>query len=570
VSDVARVYLFVRPATARAGAAGDGAPSVPPMAAPWWQTATVYQIYPRSFLDTSGNGVGDLEGVRRRLDHLAWLGVDAIWLSPFFPSPMADFGYDVADFCDVDPVFGTLDDFDRLLADAHERGIRVVIDWVPNHTSDQHPWFVESRASRDSSKRGWYVWRDGEPDQPPNGWRAAFTGESTWVRDDDGQLRPRVIDLPVDVASSAWTWDDATRQWYLHLFLPEQPDLEWRNPEVVAAMHDTLRFWLDRGVDGFRADVIHAVGKDPDAPDPAAEQGELASLPESDTSEWEQTHEILRGLRRLLDSYDGDRMMVGEVFLLDTAKVARYYGDGDELHLCFNFPPLFTRWAAPRWRRRVVDVETHVGEVGGWPTWVLSNHDNPRHRSRYGTEARARAAAVLLLGLRGTTFLYAGEELGLEDAEVPPEQVVDPGGRDGCRAPIPWERDGRHGWAADPWLPWPPQAAARSLEAARADGSSTLHLYRRLLAARRASPALQLGSLDLLDAPETVLAWRRRHEGDERVVVVGFRDDDVVVDGLDGDWTVEVASDGVGEGAFWRGRLGPDQAVVLRPSQPRP
>jgi alpha-glucosidase len=533
------------------------------MTAPWWQTAVIYQIYPRSFDDANGDGIGDLEGVRRRLDHLQWLGVDALWLSPFFPSPMADFGYDVADHCDVDPVFGTLDDLDRLVADAHERGIKVVIDWVPNHTSDQHPWFVESRASRDNPKRGWYVWRDGAPDTPPNGWRAAFTGESTWVRDDDGQLRPRLLDAPVGLDASAWTWDDATGQWYLHLFLPEQPDLDWRNPEVVEAMHDTLRFWLDRGIDGFRADVIHAVGKDPDAGAPVGEGGLTA--PDDDTSEWAYTHEVLRGLRQLLDGYEGDRMMVGEVFLLDTAKVARYYGDGDELHLCFNFPPLFTRWAASRWRNRIIDTEREIGAVGGWPTWVLSNHDNPRHRSRYGTEARARGAAVLLLGLRGTTFLYAGEELGLEDAEIPPDRVVDPGGRDGCRAPVPWERDGLHGWGADPWLPWPPDAGERSLEALLDDPGSLPHLYRRLLATRRASPALQLGDLELLDAPGDVLAWRRRLDDDERLVVVSFTATPVEV-ALEGSWVVEVASDGEGEGAPWSGGLGPDQAVVLRPA----
>jgi alpha-glucosidase len=540
------------------------------MAIPWWQRAVVYQIYPRSFADANGDGIGDLEGIRHHLDHLEWLEVDAIWLSPFYPSPMADFGYDVADYCDVDPLFGTLDDFDRLVADCHTRGIRVVLDWVPNHTSDRHPWFVESRGSRESRRRDWYVWRDGEAGVPPTTWRRSFTGESRWARDDDGQLRPVVAEAPAigGLEASAWTWDDATSQWYLHLFLPEQPDLDWRNPEVVTAMHDTLRFWLDRGVDGFRADVIHAVGKDPDAGRPG-DEGPVDDLPESARSEWAHTHELLRGIRTLLDGYDGDRMMVGEVFLLDTAKVARYYGDGDELHLAFNFPPLFTRWAAESWRARIEDTERHIGGAGGWPTWVLSNHDNPRHRSRYGSEPRARAAAVLLLGLRGTPFLYAGEELGLADADVPPERVVDPGGRDGCRAPIPWEVDGDHGWGPDPWLPWPPHAGASSAEARRDDPSSILHLYRRLLAARRASPALVEGDIELLAAPPGTLVWRRSTRDDERVVAVNFTSHPVADVGHAvpaGDWSIEVSSDGTGEGSTWRGSLAADRAVVCRRS----
>src|SRR5688572_7369555 len=296
------------------------------MGEPWWKSAVVYQIYPRSFADTDGDGVGAIERIRRRLPYLQWLGVDAIWLSPFSRSPMADFGYDVADYCDVDPLFGTLADFDRLLADAHDLGLRVLIDWVPNHTSDQHPWFVESRSSRHSPKRGWYVWRDGDPSTPPNRWKAAFT---------DGP---------------AWTWDDATEQWYLHLFLPQQPDLDWTNPEVREAMHDVLRFWLDRGVDGFRVDVVHLLGKDPALPD---NPPELAAVPQSAINDHQSTHEILRELRLLLDGYDGDRMMVGEVYLLSTAKVARYYGQGDELHLAFNFPPLYAPWDADAWRRRI-------------------------------------------------------------------------------------------------------------------------------------------------------------------------------------------------------------------------
>jgi alpha-glucosidase len=505
---------------------------------PWWRSAAIYQIYPRSFLDSNGDGVGDLQGARSRLEHLRWLGVDAVWLSPFYRSPMRDFGYDVSDYCDVDPLFGTLDDFDSFVAEAHAKGIRVLVDLVPNHTSDQHPWFVESRASRDNPKRDWYVWRDGTPDRPPNNWTASLTN------------------------GPAWTWDEKTEQWYLHLFLPEQPDLNWANPEVEAAMHDVMRFWLDRGVDGFRIDVTHALGKDPRLPD---DPPQLVGVPHSSVHDDPRTHAILRRLRRLVDGYPGERMLVGEVYLLDTSLVAAYYGQGDELHLSFNFPPLFAPWDASAWRDEIARAEAEFGPRGAWPTWVLSNHDNVRHRTRYGSEARARAAAVLLLTLRGTPFLYAGEELGLEDALVPPERVVDLGGRDGCRAPLPWDATPAHGWATtDPWLPWPPHPETSNAEVERLDASSMLHLYRRLLRARRASPALTGGDIELLAAPEGVLAYERRQAGDRRLVVVNFSDEAVAFPlGPGPSWTVEVASDGVGEGEPYRGTVGGSTALLL-------
>jgi alpha-glucosidase len=492
------------------------------MDGPWWKSAVVYQIYPRSFLDTDGDGVGDLEGIRRRLDHLAWLGVDAIWLSPVNRSPMADFGYDVSDYRDIDPLFGTLADFDRLIAEAHERGLKVLMDWVPNHTSDQHPWFAE----RDD----WYVWRDGPaPGTPPTGWKAAFGGD-------------------------AWTWDERRGQWYLHLFLPEQPDLDWSNPEVEAAMHDVLRFWLDRGVDGFRADVVHLIGKD-------VRQEALPTAPKAWPDPTDLTHTLLRRIRALLDGYEGDRMVVGEVYILDTEEVARFYGEGDELHLSFNFPPLHAEWTAAAWRDQVETTERSI-VPRGWPTWVLSNHDVVRHRTRYGSDARARASAVLLLGLRGTPFLYAGEELGLEDAVVPEDRVVDPGGRDGCRAPVPWTADDGHGWPAEPWLPWPPDPGVRSPEVQREEPTSILHLYRRLLAARRASPALSVGDLAVVQADDAVLAWLRTEGDDRRVVAVNFSDVEAPL-ALAGDWAVEVST---GRHDTWTGVLGPDQAVVLRPA----
>ena len=504
----------------------------------WWERAVFYQIYPRSFAASPGGGVGDLPGIHARLDHLTWLGVDAIWLSPFYRSPMKDFGYDVSDYCDVDPLFGNLSDFERLLRATHERGLRMIVDFVPAHSSDEHPWFVESRASRTSPKRDWYVWRDPGPGGAvPNGWKATF-----------------------DPKSPAWTLDDATGQFYLHSFLPEQPDLNWEHPPVVEAMHDALRFWLDLGVDGFRIDVAQNIGKDPALADV---EEKLAGLPHSVLNDDPRTHDHLRGIRRLLDGYGGDRMAVGEVFLLQTERVADYFGKDDELNLCFNFPPLFAPWEADAWRSQVDTAARCFDPVGGWPTWVLSNHDFARHRTRYGSEARARAAALLLLTLRGTPFLYMGEELGLEDAQVPEDRVVDPGGRDGCRAPIPWERAAPHGWNADPWLPFPPDAAERSVEAQRDDPDSVLHLYRRLLAARRDSPALRGGDQRFVDAPDGVLAWRRQGEGDARIVLVNFSSEGRQVASGAGS-TIEVASDGRDEGRVFDGTLGPDRALLLR------
>ncbi len=532
---------------------------------PWWERAVVYQIYPRSFCDSDGDGIGDLDGIRRHLDHLTWLGVDTIWLSPFYRSPMADFGYDVADYCDVDPCFGTLEDFDRLMAECAARRLRVIIDWVPNHTSDRHPWFVDSRSSRHSAHRSWYWWRDdrsdadggsgppGSPGRRPNNWRSAFPGVG------GSQLPP------------AWTWDEPTGQWYLHLFLAEQPDLNWDNPEVAEAMADTLRFWMARSVSGFRVDVAHGLGKDPAIPDTAPfPDGTVPQV--SAVNDQARTHPILAGIRQALDAWPDEppRMMVGEVFLPTTAQVATYYGTParPELQLSFNFPPLLAPWDATIWAERIAEVEDLIGGEGHWPTWVLSNHDQPRHRTRYGSEARARAAAVLLLTLRGTPFLYAGEELGLEDAAVTPGQRVDPGGRDGSRAPIPWDDTPGHGWgtATSPWLPWPPGADdERTVTGLQRQAGTILHLYRRLLDLRRRSLALTSGSFAFLPAAGDVIAFRRRADGDERVVAVNFATTPATVPLPPGDWSVQVTS--AGDASMEAGvvLLAGDQAVVLGP-----
>ncbi|HSK90754.1 MAG TPA: alpha-amylase family glycosyl hydrolase [Euzebyales bacterium] len=502
------------------------------MDAPWWKRAVIYQIYPRSFADWSGDGIGDLAGIREHLDHLTWLGVDGLWLSPIYPSPMADFGYDVANYTDIDPVFGSLEGFDDLLAVSHRRALRVLLDWVPNHTSDRHPWFMASRGSLNNPYRDWYIWRD-----RPNNWRRAF---------DDGP---------------AWTRDQRTGQYYLHLFLPQQPDLNWGNPSVREAMHETLRFWLDRGVDGFRADVVHLIGKDPALPD---DPEPLSSVSRVGFHTDPRTHDWLREIRTVLDGYDGDRAMVGEINLRDPAAVAAHTGV-DQLHLAFNFNLLWAPWDAAAFREAIATVEAATGGPNGWPAWVLSNHDTPRHRTRYGgSEARARAAAVVLLTLRGTPFLYAGEELGLEDAHIPDDAVVDPGGRDPCRAPIPWDDGDRHGWAGDPWLPWPPEPGTRNAAAQRADTGSTANLYRRLLARRRADETLQLGALELLDVHSDVLAYDRVGPDTRRRVLVNFSAHPVRVDA--GAWQVGVATDRAREGARFDGALDPSAAVVLLPA----
>ena len=483
----------------------------------WWKAGIVYQVYPRSFQDTNGDGVGDLEGVTARLDYLAWLGVDAVWLSPVCRSPMADYGYDVSDYCDIDPLFGTLADFDALVAEAHRRRLRVIMDFVPNHTSQDHPWFREARASRDNPKRDWYIWRDPGPDGgPPNNWISNFGGP-------------------------AWTLDPATGQYYYHAFLREQPDLNWRNPQVRTAMMDVLRFWLDRGVDGFRVDVIWHLMKDerlrdnPVNPDYVAGEPEINSLVQLHSADQPEVMQVIAEMRAVLEEYDA-RVLIGEIYLPLERLVAYYGVDLSGAHLPFNFQLIQTPWHAPAVARLIEEYEAALPE-GGWPNWVLGNHDQPRIAARVG-DAQARVAAVLLLTLRGTPTLYYGDEIGLGRVPIPPERVRDPWehnepgrGRDPERTPMQWQPGPQAGFSTvEPWLPLDPQAQTRNVEVLRDEPGSILTLHRRLIALRREHPALSVGDYCPVSVEGDVLVYERRHADETIRVALNFGHGDCKVD----------------------------------------
>jgi alpha-glucosidase len=511
---------------------------------PWWQRTAVYQIYPRSFADSDGDGVGDLRGIAAHLDYLTELGVGAVWLSPIFTSPMADYGYDVADYRDVDPLFGTLADLDRLVAEAHARGLKILLDWVPGHTSDAHPWFVESRSDRSNPKRDWYVWRDPAPDGgPPNDWVSAF---------------PAV--------GRAWTLDEGTGQYYLHSFMPQQPDLNWDNPEVEAAMHDTLRFWLDRGIDGFRLDAIMKIAKDPELRDDAGAE-------RRHSEDWETIHDRLRGIRRVVDEYD-DRMIVGEVYLLDLARLVSYVNGGDQLHMAHNFVFAELPWSARAFRDSIAEFDA-LAEDTVWPAWFLSNHDKPRVASRFDQDgqgaARARAIGLMLFALRGTPFVYQGEELGLPNADIPPERVVDVDGRDPERAPIPWRPPSEAGPGAgfttgEPWLPVVGAAEDLAVERQEADPRSTLALFKRLAELRAQTPALVTGEQRIVDAGDDVLAWVREGDGDQLLGAVNFATEPVPLrlpPDLSGSGRVLISTDPDRS----EGEVEPDDGFALAPSE---
>jgi alpha-glucosidase len=479
------------------------------MADPWWKSAVLYQIYPRSFKDSDGDGVGDLRGIVEQLPYLVELGVDALWLSPIFASPMVDFGYDISDYAAVDPLFGSMADFDALLHEAHARGLKVLLDFVPNHTSIEHPWFRESRKSRTSAKRDWYIWRDSTPDGgPPNNWLSEFGG-------------------------AAWTYDEAAGQYYYHAFLAAQPDLNWRNPAVRAAMHEVMRFWFGRGVDGFRVDVIWHLIKDsqfrdnPPNPDfRAGDPPHRRQLPlySADQSE---VHDLIRELRGVIDEFS-ERLLIGEIYLpLD--RLVTYYGRNIAgVHLPFNFSLLETPWNA-RAVAQLIDRYEALLPEGAWPNWVLGNHDRPRVVSRVG-QAQARVAAMLLLTLRGTPTLYYGDEIGLPQVAIPADRVQDPFeknvpglGRDGCRTPMQWDAGAFAGFSEVlPWLPLAEGFARNNVAGQRSDPASLFNLYRRLIALRSARPALSRGAYRPLEADGDVLAYIRETEDDRLLVALNF------------------------------------------------
>jgi alpha-glucosidase len=448
----------------------------------WWEEAVFYQVYVRSFADASGDGLGDLEGIRRHLPYLRHLGVDGIWLTPFYPTPDADHGYDVSDYVDVDPRLGTLGDFDRLVADAHAHGLRLVVDIVPNHCSREHVWFRNALSAQDHPDRRRFVFADGRDGGPPNNWPSVFGG------------------------GPAWSLDDASGQWYLHLFAPEQPDLDWHEPTVQADFEQILRFWLDRGIDGFRIDVAWAMFKDrtlKDEPEPFPDDVVYSSDWRTVTDQPE-LHPLFERWREIADEYDGDRVLIGEVVFSDPARVAAYTRP-HELHLAFNFTLLLQPWESTAMRSAIDATLAAQAAVGAPATWVLENHDIVRIVERYGGVDAARAAALLLLALPGPCFIYAGQELGLPEVSLPPGLRQDPVfhrsngkrfGRDGCRIPMPWTAEGPgFGFSSgSSWLPIPDDWADLSVEAQSDDPASVLSLYRSALAHRPGGPFAWLPS----------------------------------------------------------------------------
>jgi alpha-glucosidase len=530
---------------------------IAPADQPWWREAVTYQVYVRSFADSDGDGVGDLPGITSRLPYLRDLGVDALWITPFYTSPQHDHGYDVADYRDVDPRFGTLDDADALLARARELGLKVIVDLVPNHTSSEHAWFRAALASPPGSpERARYLFRDGRgPDgaEPPNNWKSVFGGDA-WTRVPDGQ-------------------------WYLHLFDTSQPDLDWRNPEVGDMFEDVLRFWLDRGVDGFRVDVAHGLLKeeslrDQIAPEQPTGTGAMVERVLNDEPMWDQpeVHDVYRRWHRVLAEYDGDRMCVAEAWTQTPESMARFVRS-DEMQQSFNFDWLLAPWSAGAFAKVITGTFAALEDVHAQPTWVLSNHDVVRHATRYGGgptgRARARAATLTMLALPGSAYVYQGEELGLEEVEVAPEHRQDPAylrqkdtapesewvGRDGCRVPIPWAGArppfGFGPGDSQPWIPQPLDWAARTVETQEQDEGSTLAFYRRALAARREHALGSGDTVEMLTAEGDVLALRRG------ALTVVLNTGPAAVQLPDGE--VVIASGDVTDGL-----LPPDTAVWLR------
>ncbi|GAB3196540.1 alpha-glucosidase [Pontibacter aydingkolensis] len=477
----------------------------------WWQTGIIYQVYPRSFQDSDGDGVGDLKGIISRLDHLKWLGVTAVWISPIYPSPMADFGYDISDYCGIHPLFGTMDDFDQLLKEVHKRDMKLILDLVPNHSSDQHPWFQESRSSKDNPKRDWYIWQDPKEDgSEPNNWLSVFGG-------------------------SAWEWDEKTGQYYYHAFLKEQPDLNWRNPKLQQAMYDVMRFWLDKGVDGFRVDVMWHMIKDeqlrdnPPNPEYKEEQATYEQLLPSYSTDQPEVHDIVAQMRALTDKYN-ERVIIGEIYL-PIHRLVTYYGEDNQgAHLPFNFTLVNLDWDATKLKANIDEYEGALPE-GGWPNWVLGNHDQKRIASRVGA-AQARTAAMLLLTLCGTPTIYYGDELGMQNVPIPEDQVQDPQGlnmpgknlsRDPERTPMQWDNSKNAGFSSgEPWLPLADNYEEVNVAAQKEKEDSMILLHRQLIQLRQSEPALKIGNYNPVSVDAPLLAYLREHEETRYLIILNL------------------------------------------------
>ena len=483
----------------------------------WWQKEIVYQIYPRSFMDDDGDGVGDLPGILQKLDYLQWLGVEAVWLSPIFPSPMADFGYDISDYTGIHPLFGTMEDFDQLLSEVHKKDMKMILDLVPNHTSNEHPWFEESRSSRDNPKRDWYLWHDAAPDGgPPNNWLSVFGG-------------------------SGWEYDEKTDQYYYHAFLKEQPDLNWRNPEVQQAMLDVMRFWLDKGVDGFRVDVMWHMIKDdefrnnPPNPDYTPEQSTYNKLIPAYSTDQPEVHDIVAMMRNVMDEYE-ERVMIGEIYL-PIDKLVTYYGhDHSGAHLPFNFQLVVLPWEAKKIFSTINQYEGAL-PTGGWPNWVLGNHDKSRIASRVGLP-QAKVAAMMLLTLRGTPTMYYGDELGMEDVLIAPEQVQDPQeknmpglglGRDPERTPMQWDDTENAGFTkATPWLPLAENYEKVNVAAEKQAEDSMLSFYKKLIELRQSEPALMVGDYEPVNLKGNAFAYVRHYDNKRFLIILNLDNSPVI------------------------------------------
>lgn len=519
----------------------------------WWQAGTIYQIYPRSFQDANGDGVGDLKGIVGRLPYLRQLGVDAIWISPIFPSPMADFGYDISNYVDIHPLFGTLDDFDALVEAAHEHGLRVILDLVPNHTSDEHPWFIESRSSRDNPKRDWYIWRDPKPDgSAPTNWLSEFGG-------------------------SAWQYDEASGQYYYHAFLDRQPDLNWRNPDVRDAIYEAMRFWMRRGVDGFRVDVIWHLIKDDQYRDNPVNPNYVAGRPPHETlitlysADRPETQDVVAEMRQVVDEFE-DRVLIGEIYLPIDRLVAYYGKDLSGAHLPFNFALLSAPWHAPDIADLIARYEAAL-PLGAWPNWVLGNHDRPRVATRVG-EAQARVAAMLLLTLRGTPTLYYGDEIGMKQVPIAPDQVQDPFeknvpgigvGRDGCRTPMQWATGENAGFTAGtPWLPLDDDYREKNAAALAVDPHSILSLYVKLISLRKRTPELVFGDYDPVETQDAVLAYRRTYDDQSILIALNFRGEPASLHVGAGEVLVSTELDRAGENVPGPLELRGNEGVIVR------